>query len=140
MAKGCYWNRCLFCEIPLIHNLPGSHCRIKPAQLIVDQLEELSERFNTPYFQFTDESCSPALLEEMADIIKQYGEFFLGGDSFTCPEGMDKRTLHQFISETRKELYQLTDMASKHSGWEEYSLLKICNYENKGAISGRKWG
>jgi hypothetical protein len=57
------------------------------------------------------------------------GEFFLGGAQFACPDSMDKRTLHRFISETRKEMYQLTHMASKHSGWEEYSLLNICNYE-----------
>ena len=69
LGKGCYWNRCLFCEIPLINNLPGSRYRVKPAQLIVDQLEELSTRFKTPYFQFTDESCHPGLLEQIADII-----------------------------------------------------------------------
>lgn len=68
LGKGCYWNRCFFCEIPLINNCAGgSSYRIKPAKLIVDQLEELSSRFKTPYFQFTDESCSPALLEEIAD-------------------------------------------------------------------------
>jgi len=35
----------------------------------VDQLQELAQRFETPYFQFTDESCSPELLEEIAEII-----------------------------------------------------------------------
>ncbi len=69
LGKGCYWNSCRFCEISYINNLPGSSFRVKPAQLIVDQLQELSERYHTPYFQFTDESCSPELLEEIADII-----------------------------------------------------------------------
>ena len=69
LGKGCYWNSCRFCEISYINNLPGSSFRIKPARLIVDQLHELSERYHTPYFQFTDESCSPELLEEIADII-----------------------------------------------------------------------
>jgi radical SAM superfamily enzyme YgiQ (UPF0313 family) len=266
LGKGCYWNRCRFCEIPFINNLAESSYRIKPAELIVDQLQELSQRFETPYFQFTDESCAPELLEEIAEIIiernlrlrylcyarlekgftaqllkklyqsglrklmfglesgsdhtlkkinkgitaaqaekvllkcreagvkfrlfvilgfpgetiehawetrnflrrmapllrdphnsvevnlfhldsnscygkhsaefgisgqeKESGEFYLGGDRFRCSEGMDKRTLHQFIGEVRKELYQLADVPLKHSGWEEYSLLTICHEED----------
>jgi radical SAM superfamily enzyme YgiQ (UPF0313 family) len=265
LGKGCYWNKCLFCEIPHINNLSGTEYRVKPARLIVDQLEELSAKFKTPFFQFTDESCPPGLLEEMTDIIlkrnlkiyylcyarlesaftaerlkklrrgglrklmfglesgsdrtlhninkgisaaqaetvmnncrqaginfrlfvilgfpgetledawetraflqrvspllrdplnsfeinlfhldtlscfgknlerfkikvseKETGEFYLGGDRFTCPEGMDKRTLHQFIKEVRDEMYRLTDMRAKHSGWEEYSLLNVCRAE-----------
>jgi hypothetical protein len=39
---------------------------------------------------------------------------------------MDKRTLHRFIKEVRDEMYRLTDMRAKHSGWEEYSLLNVC--------------
>jgi len=262
LGKGCYWNRCRFCEIPHINNLPGTGYRIKSAELIVDQLEELVEKFKTPYFQFTDESCPPELLEEMTDRIlnrnlklyylcyarleksftverlkklyrgglrklmfglesgsdrtlaainkgitaaqaeqvmrncaeagvnfrlfvilgfpgetleeawetrtflrkispllrdplnsfevnlfhldprscygkqreqfgirlteQELGEFYLGGDRFVCPGGMDKRTLHAFIKEVREEMYHLTDMRAKHSGWEEYSLLTTC--------------
>jgi len=267
LGKGCYWNRCQFCEIPFINNLAGSNYRIKPAALIVDQLQELSQRFETPYFQFTDESCAPELLEEIAEIIierrlyvrylcyarlekgftakrlkklhqsglrklmfglesgsdytlkkinkginaaqaekvlqtcleagvkfrlfvilgfpgetiehawetrnflrrtapllrdplnsvevnlfhldsnscygkqgaefgiswpkEESGEFYLGGDRFRCSEGMDKRTLHQFISEVRKELSLLAAVQLKHSGWEEYSLLTICHEEDE---------
>ncbi|MCX8042585.1 MAG: radical SAM protein [Desulfobacterota bacterium] len=265
LGKGCYWNKCLFCEIPHINNLPGTQYRIKSARLIVDQLEELSERFGTPYFQFTDESCAPALLEEITDIIisrklslyylcyarleaafteqllkklykgglrklmfglesgsdrtlqainkgitalqavevlrncqqagvnfrlfvilgfpgetiedawetrtflrnaspllrdplnsfevnlfhldprscfgryaekfgirvteREPGEFYLGSDRFTCPGSMDKRTLHAFIKEVREEMYELTRMREKHSGWEEYSLLTTCRHK-----------
>jgi hypothetical protein len=60
---------------------------------------------------------------------KEAGEFYLGGDRFSCRDGMDKRTLHQVISETRKEIYQLAAVPLKHSGWEEYSLLTICHEE-----------
>jgi anaerobic magnesium-protoporphyrin IX monomethyl ester cyclase len=259
LGKGCYWNSCRFCEIPLINNLHGAHYRAKPARLIVDQLEELAQRFQTPFFQFTDESCAPELLEEMTGLIiernlklnylcyarleegfteerlkklhagglrklmfglesgsdrmlkimnkgitaaqaervirncgranvsfklfvimglpgetledawetrrflqrispvlkdplnhveinlfhldafscfgknldrfgitlldKERGEFYLGTSNFSCAGGMDKKTLHQFISQTREELAGLTDMQAKHSGWEEYSLL-----------------
>lgn len=259
LGKGCYWNSCRFCEIPLINNLHGAHYRVKPARLIVDQLEELSQRFQTPFFQFTDESCRPELLEEMAGLIlerklklnylcyarleegftekllrrlresglrklmfglesgsdrmlkimnkgitaaqaerviwscgsadvnfklfvimglpgetiedaeatrrflerispvlkdplnhveinlfhldafscfgknldrfgimlphKDRGEFYLGTPNFSCPGGMDKKTLHRFIRQTQEELAGLTGIQARHSGWEEYSLL-----------------
>jgi hypothetical protein len=69
LGKGCYWNRCRFCEISFINNLAGNSYRLKPVRLIVDQLEELSAQYQTPYFQFTDESCAPDLLEEIAELI-----------------------------------------------------------------------
>jgi hypothetical protein len=40
--------------------------RVKSVRLIVDQLEELSLKYKTPYFQFTDESCHPELLAAIA--------------------------------------------------------------------------
>ncbi len=265
LGKGCYWNRCRFCEISFINNIAGKSYRLKPARLIVDQLEELAGRYETPYFLFTDESCAPDLLEEIAERImerhlrlrylcyarlekgfsvrrlkklyasglrklmfglesgsdyilaainkgitatqaeqvlqnctaagvkfrlfvilgfpgetlehawetrnflrrhaallqdpgnsfevnlfhldsnscygkqsaafgiscsqKEVGEFYLGGDRFHCNAGMDKRTLHQFARDVRAELYELAAVPLKHSGWEEYSLLTICQAE-----------
>ena len=67
LGKGCYWDRCLFCEIPFINNRTKQNFRIKEVSLIVDQLEELSRKYNTPYFQFTDESCHPDVLAAIAD-------------------------------------------------------------------------
>jgi len=69
LSKGCYWNRCYFCEIPYINNLPGTEYRVRDVKRSVDHLEELSSRYQTPYFQFTDESCSPELLSELASEI-----------------------------------------------------------------------
>ena len=67
LGKGCHWNRCYFCEIPFINNRTKQNFRIKEVSLIVDQLEELSLKYNTPYFQFTDESCHPDVLAAIAD-------------------------------------------------------------------------
>ena len=69
LGKGCYWNRCHFCEIPYINNLPGTEYRLRDVKKSVDHLEELSSRYRTPYFQFTDESCSPELLSGLASEI-----------------------------------------------------------------------
>lgn len=72
LGKGCYWGGCYFCEIPFINKIPGKYYRVKDVGLIVDQLQELSEKYNTPYFQFTDESCHPELLSDIStEIIKR---------------------------------------------------------------------
>jgi len=66
LGKGCYWSRCFFCEIPFVNNEISQPYRVKDVYLIVDQLEELSNKYKTPYFQFTDESCHPDLLTAIA--------------------------------------------------------------------------
>lgn len=69
LGKGCYWGHCYFCEIPFINKVCGMSRRVKNVDLIVDQLEELSQKYQTPYFQFTDESCPPELLAEIATAV-----------------------------------------------------------------------
>jgi len=72
LGKGCYWGSCYFCEIPFINKIPGKDYRVKDVGLIADQLQELSEKYKTPYFQFTDESCHPELLAKIStEIIKR---------------------------------------------------------------------
>ena len=72
LGKGCYWGRCYFCEIPFINKIPGKEYRVKDVSLIVDQLQELSQKYQTPYFQFTDESCHPELLAHIStEIIRR---------------------------------------------------------------------
>ena len=66
LGKGCYWGHCYFCEIPFINKIPGKDYRVKDVGLIADQLQELSEKYHTPYFQFTDESCHPELLAHVS--------------------------------------------------------------------------
>ncbi len=123
LGKGCYWNRCLFCEIPLINNYPGgSSYRIKPAKLIVDQLEELSNRFQTPYFQFTDESCSPSLLEAVADETLKRGLKIY----YLCYARLEKEFTAKLLEKLKKAgLRRL--MFGLESGSE-----RILKYVNKG--------
>ena len=90
-------------------------------------LQDPLNSFKINLFHLDPFSCYGKNLEKFNIETQQTecGEFHLGADSFTCPGSMDKRTLHQFIKQTRDELAGLTDMQSKHSGWEEYSLLSV---------------
>jgi hypothetical protein len=64
----------------------------------VDHLEELSSRYQTPYFQFTDESCAPELLSELAsEIIRRKLKI-----RFLCYARFDKG----FTEKVCKHLYE----------------------------------
>ncbi len=69
MAHGCYWGKCTFCDISLDY--------IKlyepvAAKLIVDRIEELSEKTGQNGFHFVDEAAPPALMREVAlEIIRR---------------------------------------------------------------------
>ncbi len=69
MAHGCYWGKCTFCDISLDY--------IKlyepiAAKLIVDRIEELSEKTGQTGFHFVDEAAPPALMREVAlEIIRR---------------------------------------------------------------------
>ncbi|MBC7439219.1 MAG: radical SAM protein, partial [Flavobacterium sp.] len=63
MAHGCYWGKCTFCDISL------DYIKIyEPiaAQLIVDRMEELTEKTGQNGFHFVDEAAPPALMREVA--------------------------------------------------------------------------
>lgn len=63
MAHGCYWGKCTFCDISL------DYIKIyEPvaAKLVVDRIEELSEKTGQNGFHFVDEAAPPALMREVA--------------------------------------------------------------------------
>jgi len=63
MAHGCYWGKCTFCDISLdyikVHEPVA-------AKLIVDRIEELSQKTGQDGFHFVDEAAPPALMREVA--------------------------------------------------------------------------
>lgn len=63
MAHGCYWGKCTFCDISL------DYIKIyEPiaAKLLVDRIQELSEKTGQNGFHFVDEAAPPALMREVA--------------------------------------------------------------------------
>ncbi|KAB1154986.1 B12-binding domain-containing radical SAM protein [Flavobacterium luteum] len=63
MAHGCYWGKCTFCDISL------DYIKIyEPvaAKIIVDRIQELSEKTGQNGFHFVDEAAPPALMREVA--------------------------------------------------------------------------
>jgi len=63
MAHGCYWGKCTFCDVSL------DYIKIyEPvaAKIIVDRIQELSEKTGQNGFHFVDEAAPPALMREVA--------------------------------------------------------------------------
>jgi anaerobic magnesium-protoporphyrin IX monomethyl ester cyclase len=66
-GKGCYFNRCKFCDIPYINHIAGKAYRLRPIELIVKDILALNSRFGCRHFEFTDEALAPQLLSHLAD-------------------------------------------------------------------------
>jgi len=65
-GKGCYYNRCSFCDIPFINSVSDRPYRSRPADLVVDDLIELHRATGARNFEITDETLSPHALRAFA--------------------------------------------------------------------------
>lgn len=68
-GKGCYFNRCKFCDIPHINEVASKPYRVRRAETIAADLEHLHRAHDARHFVITDETLSPRLLLHLADAI-----------------------------------------------------------------------
>ena len=71
-GKGCYFNRCKFCDIPYINHISQKAYRVRDPELIANDVHRLSQRFHCRHFVITDEALSPRLLTRLADAFDAY--------------------------------------------------------------------
>ena len=69
-TRGCYWNRCTFCDHSLIYN---DNYVQKKAEKIVDDLVQLSDKYNVKFFHFHDECIAPGLIRRISQEIVDRG-------------------------------------------------------------------
>jgi anaerobic magnesium-protoporphyrin IX monomethyl ester cyclase len=70
-GKGCYFNRCKFCDIPHINHISRKAYRVRDPQRVAGDLSTLSKRYGARFFEFTDETLAPRLLLDLAEILKE---------------------------------------------------------------------
>lgn len=71
-SRGCYYGKCAFCNLHLDHR----NFRLRRPELLLEDIHKLSQKYDTPYFFFTDESVpvnqlrdvSQGLMENRQDI------------------------------------------------------------------------
>ncbi len=68
-SRGCYWKKCAFCDHSYIY---GNRYTPKSRGRVVDALEELSKKYKTNYFSFSDEAIAPSVFKGLSEeIIKR---------------------------------------------------------------------
>lgn len=72
-GKGCYFNRCKFCDIPYINHISRKAYRVRAVERIAADVATLAERFACRHFVITDEALSPLLLTKLAAALKRLG-------------------------------------------------------------------
>lgn len=73
-GKGCYFNRCKFCDIPYINHISKKAYRVRAPEQVVEDVRVIMERHNCRHFVITDEALSPRLLLELADAFERRPE------------------------------------------------------------------
>jgi len=73
-GKGCYFNRCKFCDIPYINTISAKPYRVRDAPQIAADIAELHRLHGARHFEITDETLSPKLLVRLADALDVYPE------------------------------------------------------------------
>src|SRR5208283_33669 len=69
-SRGCYWSRCGFCTHSLAY---GQTYRLRSPQKVVDDIEYLAKKYNTPHFALSDEGTSPSSMKKIAEEIMVRG-------------------------------------------------------------------
>ncbi|ELB86676.1 radical SAM domain-containing protein, partial [Rhodococcus wratislaviensis IFP 2016] len=70
-GKGCYFNRCKFCDIPYINRITKPY-RVREPQQIATDIATLHRRYGARHFEITDETLSPKLLTRVADALDDH--------------------------------------------------------------------
>jgi radical SAM superfamily enzyme YgiQ (UPF0313 family) len=73
-GKGCYFNRCKFCDIPFINTISPRAYRVRSAELVAADVATLQACHGARHFEFTDETLSPKLLLHIADALDRHPE------------------------------------------------------------------
>jgi radical SAM superfamily enzyme YgiQ (UPF0313 family) len=63
-SRGCYWNRCTFCD----HGYGYSgKFRPRDVDLLYNDIKTLKDKYNTSYFTFQDEGLAPKMMGALSD-------------------------------------------------------------------------
>jgi radical SAM superfamily enzyme YgiQ (UPF0313 family) len=70
-TRGCYWNKCTFCDYGLNTDLPTSPSRNRPVESVIEELREITKYART--FYFSVDAIAPAYLRRLAQAIAANG-------------------------------------------------------------------
>lgn len=68
-TRGCYWNRCTFCDYGLNSDKPTSPWRERPVEAVIADLSRACQTEGIKYVYFAVDVMSPAYLERLSDAL-----------------------------------------------------------------------
>jgi hypothetical protein len=74
-GKGCYFNRCKFCDIPFINHISKKAYRPRAPELVAADVATLHQRYGARHFEITDEALAPKLLLRLAEALDSCASF-----------------------------------------------------------------
>jgi len=72
-TRGCYWNRCTFCDYGLNTDRPTSPWRERPIDRVITDLADACEAEGIRYVYFAVDVMAPSYLERLSDAIVDAG-------------------------------------------------------------------
>ncbi len=69
-SRGCYWNRCLFCDHGFCYQ---NRYQERSPELVVDDLEAISSTWGARYFDIVDEAVRPSHMQDISAEIQRRG-------------------------------------------------------------------
>jgi anaerobic magnesium-protoporphyrin IX monomethyl ester cyclase len=72
MGKGCYFNKCKFCDIPFINRTSRKSYRIRTPERVAQDVAELTWRHGAHHFEITDEALAPRLLLHLGEALESH--------------------------------------------------------------------
>lgn len=68
-TRGCYWNRCTFCDYGLNTDTPTSPWRERKIDQVIADLQDARQRYGVKYVYFAVDVMSPSYLERLSDAV-----------------------------------------------------------------------
>lgn len=68
-TRGCYWNRCTFCDYGLNTDSPTSPWRERKIERVVDDIQKAQQREKIKYVYFAVDVMAPGYMERLCDAI-----------------------------------------------------------------------
>ena len=72
-TRGCYWNRCTFCDYGLNTDKPTSPWRERKIDQVIDDLSQARQKYGARYVYFAVDVMAPGYLERLSDAICDAG-------------------------------------------------------------------
>ncbi|HEY3058251.1 MAG TPA: radical SAM protein [Chloroflexota bacterium] len=70
-TRGCYWNKCTFCDYGLNTDMPTSPSRNRPIEAVIEELRHIAQYARTLYFSV--DAIAPAYLRKLSQAIAASG-------------------------------------------------------------------